>query len=391
MKTLILIISISAISFSLFSQNNIDKVLTEIEKNNTTLQALRKNIDAQKIENKTDIYLQNPEIEFNYLFGKPSVIGNRTDFLISQSFDFPSVYGFKNQISDLKNEQIELEYQKQLKSIQLQTRLICSDLIYVNALKSELSKRFENALNIANLYKLKFESGETNILEFNKAQLNFIKIKNELETLEIEKNELLSNLSLLNGGSKIDFNEKTFEVLVIPTDFDNWFKLAEQNNPMLAWLMQEIELSQKQEKLNKAMSLPKFKAGYMSENVVGQQFQGIQFGMSIPLWENKNTVKFNKSNTIAIESVLNDNKTQLYNTLQSLHSKAVELQKLTNEFKTNFQLFNSSELLKKALDKGEINLIDYLMELSFYYENLNKQLELEKDLNKTVVELNQYN
>jgi len=46
--------------------------------------------------------------------------------------------------------------------------------------------------------------------------------------------------------------------------------------------------------------------------------------------------------------------------------------------------------LKKASEKGEISLINYISELSIYYENTILLLESERDLNKTLAELNQY-
>lgn len=211
MKRILLIISILAFSVHLFAQNTVEKVLTEVEKNNTTLVALRKSVDAEKIRNKTGIYLQNPEVEFNYLWGSPSAIGTRTDFNISQTFDFPTAYGFKNQISDLKNEQVGLEYQKQLMDIRLKTSLICYDLIYANALQVELSKRVEYARSIAKSYQVKFEKGETNILEFNKAQLNLLNVSNELESVGIERNALLAELTGLNGGQAVDFPDSVFQ------------------------------------------------------------------------------------------------------------------------------------------------------------------------------------
>ena len=169
MKNLIItFISILIFSLNLFSQNNIDKILIEIEKNNTTLTALRKSLDADKIGNKTGIFLANPEIEFNYLWGNPSVIGNRKDISIKQTFDFPTAYKYKNKIANTRNEQVELEYEKQRKELVLQSRLVCSDLIYTNALFTELSKRLSHAQSIANSYKSKFDVGETNILEYNK-------------------------------------------------------------------------------------------------------------------------------------------------------------------------------------------------------------------------------
>jgi len=391
MKHLIIaLMSIIAISSNLFSQSNIDKTLIEIEKNNTTLSALRKSVEANKIGNKTGIYLQNPEVEFNYLWGNPSAFGNRTDVSVKQAFDFPTAYSYKSQISNIKNEQVEFEYQKQRRLILLQTRLICTDLTYSNTLKLELSKRIIHAQDIANAYKSKFDIGETNILEYNKAQLNLLNISKELESIEIERNALLSELSRLNGGQSIDFTDSVFQEPIISTDFEQWYVLLEQNNPVLSWLKKEIEICQKQEKLNRAMSLPKLQTGYISEKVTGQQFQGVTVGLSIPLWENKNKVEFAKANTIALESIATDNKLQFYNHLKTLHTKAISLQKNVNDYRLSLLSYDNSELLKKALDKGEISLINYILELSIYYESVNKLLELEREMNKTLAELNQY-
>ena len=390
MKRIILIIIIWAFSYPLIAQNSIESVLSEIEKNNTTLIALRKSVDAQKIGNKTGIYLQNLEIEFNYLWGTPSANGNRTDFNITQQFDFPTAYGIKNDISDLKNEQTGLEYQKQLMAVHLKASLVCFDLIYFNALIDELSKRIEHARSIAMLYKTKFEKGETNILEYNKAQLNLLNVSKELESIEINRNASLSELTALNGGKIIDFTVNIFEMTELPEDFEQWYLLAEQKNPTFGWLKKEIEITRNQAGLNRAMSLPKLQAGYMSESVVGQKFQGVTVGMSIPLWENKNTVKFAEANAVALESIAADSKIQFYNQLKALHTKTVALQKNVNDYRSVLKSFDSSELIKIALDKGEISMIDYIVEFSLYYESVNKMLELEREKNKIFAELNQY-
>nr|NQU89143.1 TolC family protein [Bacteroidota bacterium] len=387
---IIALMSIIAFGSGLFSQNRIDIILTEIEKNNTTLSALRNSADAEKIGNKTGIYLENPEFGFNYLWGNPSVVGNRIDFSITQTIDFPTAYKYKNQISDTRNEQVELEYEKQRRDLLLKTRLVCYDLVYTNALKSELSKRLIHAQRIANAYKSKYDIGETNILEYNKAQLNLLNTGKELESLEIEKAALLSELIRLNGGLLIEFSESEFQSAVIPVDFEKWYESAEQNNPLLAWLKQEIDISRKQAKLNRAMSLPKLQAGYMSEKIVGEHLQGVTVGLSIPLWENKNTVKHAAAHTIALQSIENDNKLQFYNRLKIFHAKAIALQISVNDYRMNLQAFNNSDLLEKALDKGEINLIEYILELSIYYESVNNLLDLERELNRTLAELNQY-
>ncbi len=231
-RLIVVLISIIAGSHDLFSQNT-DNIISEVEKNNTTLSAFRKNADAERIGNKTGIYLQNPEVAFNYLWGNPSLIGNRTDLSIRQTFDFPSAYVYRSQISEFKNGQVELDYEKQRKSILLQARLICMDLIYTNALKSEFSRIRENAQNIANSFKSKFESGDANILEYNKAQLNLMYITRDADLNEVRHSTLLSELKNLNGGVFIDFNDGIFPVQTIAPDFEQWYTVAEQTNPFL--------------------------------------------------------------------------------------------------------------------------------------------------------------
>lgn len=375
---------------NLYSQGVTDSLVSQILKNNKTLEAYRQKADAEKIGNKTGIYLSNPEVEFNYLWGSPSVIGNRTDVSVRQSFDFPTAYRYRNQISDLRNEQAELNYQKQHKEILLQARLICVELTSNFARQKELSARLGNASKIADVYQAKFKNGEANVLEFNKAQLVLLNLTKEKETLDIEGKELASQLVLLNGGNAIDFTDSEFQPLSIPADFEQWYANAEGANPVLQWLKQEIEVLQKQEKLNQAQSLPKFQAGYMSEKVVGQQFQGVTVGVSIPLWENKNTVRYVQAQAAAAQSLQTDQKLQFYNNLKALYLRAVGLQKNLIDYRQKLQECNNSNLVLKALDKGEISLLEYLFELTVYYESVDQLIETERNLHRAWVELNQY-
>ena len=390
MKRAIIISAIVVLGFNLFAQNTIDNVLSEVEKNNTTLSAYRKSIDAEKIGNKTGLTPQNSEVEFNYLWGNPSAIGNRTDFSMKQFFDFPTAYGYKSQISGLKNEQAELDYKRQRNVILSQTREVSVKLMFYNALKVELNKRYKNALQVADAYKARFNTGDVGILDYNKAQLNLLNVTKELENNEIERNALLSELATLNGGNSIHFTDSLFPLQTIPVDFEQWFAQAEANNPILQWVKQEIAISSKEVKLNTAMSLPKFYGGYMSEEVAGQQFQGVAVGITIPLWENKNTVKYAKAKTIAMHSVETDAKLQFYNNMKVTFNKVIALQNNVTDYRSKLTSFSNSELLEKAFNKGEISLTEYMYELSLYYESIYKLLDMEMNYNLAFAVLYRY-
>ncbi len=389
MKNIIITIVILILAFPAFSQD-MAGILLEIEQNNTQLSALRKSNEAERLENKTGIYLENPEFEFHYLWGNPANMGQRTDISITQSFDFPTVYGHQNKISDLKNEQIELKYIKEQKSLILQAKQLLFQLVFHNAQKMQLLERLEHAQSIASSYEAKFRVGETNVLEYNKSQLNLLNLQKESELVQIEINSHLAELRSLNGGKEIVFDNSSYELVSLPTDFEQWYTEVEANNPLLNWLKQEVELSQRQVKLSKAMSLPKLNAGYMSEKAGGEQFQGLIVGVSIPLWENKNTVKYAKANTDAMHSYAVDSKIVFYNQLRSLYKKAKSLQKNTEDYRTQLSKYEHSALLNKALDKGQITLIDYMLELSIYYTSQNNLLEMERDLKLCLAELYQF-
>ena len=384
-----IIISILALfgSISLYAQNNTNSVLTSIEENNTTLKALRETAESQKLENRTGIYLSNPEIGFNYLWGNPVDMGNRTDFSVTQTFDIPTITGMKSKVANEKNDLVEWQYKADRMNIMLEAKLYCIELVYYNALKKELDIRLEHAKTIAESYEKRLATGDANKLEYNKVQLNLSTVQGEISRIEVERNALLSQLKRLNGGNDVTFDDSQFAQTQLPLNFDDWFVNAEQKNPVLAYIKQEIEVSKRQVSVSKAMGLPTFSAGYMSEKVVGQRFQGVSVGVSIPLWENKNRVKQAKAAVRAAESREADGKQQFHSNLQIQFNRAIGLQNTAQSYRKSLLTANSTDLLKKALDAGEISLLDYMVEIGLYYETVNQALQAEMDYQKAFAEL----
>ena len=387
MKTIIISILALFGSISLYAQNNINSVLTSIEENNTTLKALRETAESQKLENRTGIYLSNPEVGFNYLWGNPVDMGNRTDFSVTQTFDIPTITGMKSKVANGKNDLVEWQYKADRMNIMLEAKQYCIELIYYNALGKELNLRLEHAQTIAESYKKRLATGDANKLEYNKIQLNLSSVQGEMSRIEVERNTLLSQLKRLNGGKDVIFDESQFAQIQLPLNFDDWFINAEQKNPVLAYIKQEIEVSKRQVSVSKAMGLPTFSAGYMSEKVVGQRFQGVSVGVSIPLWENKNRVKQAKAAVRAAESREADSKQQFYSNLQIQFNRAMGLQNTAQAYRKSLFTANSTDLLKKALDAGEISLLDYMVEIGLYYETVNQALQAEMDYQKAFAEL----
>ncbi|MDR1555642.1 MAG: TolC family protein [Tannerellaceae bacterium] len=372
---------------ALYAQNNISSVLDSIEKNNTGLKALRETADAQKLENRTGIYLSDPEAGFNYLWGKTGDIGNRTDIDIRQTFDISTITGMKSRLADGRNNLVEWQYKADRMNILLEAKQYCIELIYCNALKSELDLRLQHAQTIAGGYKERLDRGDASRLEYNKVQLNLATVQGEISRVEVERDALLSQLKSLNGGADIVLDDTQYTPAQLPLNFDDWYRQAEEKNPVLAYVKQEIEVGKRQVNLSRSMNWPTFSAGYMSEKVIGQQYQGITLGISIPLWENKNRVKQAKAAVRAAESRATDSRLQFYSRLQTLYKRANGLRLTADNYRQALATVNNTQLLKKALDTGEISLLDYIVEIGLYYTTVNQTLEAERDYQKAFAEL----
>lgn len=388
MKPVIYIL-LSVLALSAQAQGSFDNVLKEIEMNNTTLKAYREKANADKIGNKTGINMANPEVEFGYLWGNPSGEGNRVDLNVTQSFDFPTAYRYKTQLSDGKNQQVDMIYDQQKVEILQQARLICVELVYQTKMNKILSDRLKQARELSDAYQKSFDQGNIDVLERNKTKLNLLNAEKALQINEVDLNLSKSELQRLNGGLDItEFNR--YSDFTFPLNFIEWFAIVKANNPSLRVAEQEVALSRKQEQLTRALNLPKITAGYASERVSGTTFQGVSVGVSIPLWEGKNTVKHQKAQTVALQMQHEDSELQFRNTLKNQYDKAKKLSLLLKEYEDALSVTSSQDLLKMALDKGQLSLINYLLELSVYYETVDKYLETERDYQLAVAELQQW-
>lgn len=387
MRTIIITMLVLFAGITLNAQNNINPVLSSIEENNTTLKALREQVEADKLQNKTGIFLDDPEVGFNYLWGNPSNTGNRTDFSVSQTFDIPTITGMKSRLANGRNNLVEWQYKADRMNILLEAKQYCIELIYYNSLLKELYLRLEHAETIAKGYKDRMDRGDVSILEYNKVNLNLSTIQGEISRMEVERDALLAQLKRLNGGIDVVFNDADYGSRELPLNFNDWYVQAEDKNPVLTYVRNEIEVSQKQVSLSKAMNLTKFTAGYMSEKVVGQRYQGVSLGISIPLWSNKNQVKQAKASVAAAQSREADTKQQFFSQLQIQYSKAMGLKTTADKYRKSLANLNNTILLKKALDAGEISLLDYMVEMGLYYDNVNQTLAAERDYQLAFAEL----
>lgn len=372
------------------AQSVYDRVLKEIEQNNGSLRALHKQADALKVENMSGIYFENPEIEYNYLWGKPNQIGNRQDLSISQEFDLSTLLGRRKSLAKSKNELVELEYNtERVKVLQTAKENIIS-VIYYNNLLSELQTRNQHAEEISTLYERKLKLGDATILEYNKSQINLANLKGQIAEIKTERERVLAELKRLNGGKEIEINDIDYPMDNLPSDFETWYASIIEQSPTLRALEQEIAVNSQNISLQKSANLPSIRTGFMREKVMSEDFKGITLGVSVPLWQNKNKVKHARLEKMATQERLVDFQTQAYAYLKSLYKNAWSYKETIKVYQGTIDSNNHNRLLKKALEAGEITLLEYTMEQSIYYENFSKSVEAQHNYQLALAKLHEY-
>lgn len=387
MRKYIILIAVLALAGPAAAQQTIDAVLQQIERNNTTLEALRKQTEADKLQNKTGITLPDPEVSFDYLWGDPSSIGNRKDFGVTQSFDIATIAGSRRRVADAQNGLLDVEYRAGRMAVLLEAKQACIQLVYYNALKAELEQRLAHAQAVADFYDRQLADGNASRLEVNKARLSLSAAQGELRRNEVERTNLLAELQRLNGGEPIVFEQAAYAQPVLPQDFEAWYDEAAAANPVLAYARQNVELKRREMKLGKLSGLPQISAGYMSELVPESNFRGITLGLSVPLWSNRNRVKQAKAAVVAAELQQKDATVQFYERLRNQYGRTLGLQRTAGEYRKALAELDNTQLLRKALDAGEISLLDYIVELGLYYTTVDEALAAERDYELALTEL----
>lgn len=375
-----IILFLVTMSFGLgYAQSNIDNILTEIAKNNKTIQANTSYWNAQKVQYKTGNSLYNPTVEYDYLKGSPANAGNQTDIIVTQSFDFPTVYGKKNQLANQLGIQADLQLKAANQELLLEAKKICIELVYRNKLQIPLTKRKEATEKWLAYFKKKLTTGDGTILDVNKAEIQLLEIRKQFQDNASTIAKLNEQLTSLNGGIAIRLTDVGYFETPVIADFETFVKEVEAQDYIRKTLEQEKVIAQKQIEVSKALALPKMEVGYHYQGILGQTYNGIHTGVALPLWESKNTVKLQKAKMTFAESALNDHSNLYYYEIKQTYDRYESLKSILTEYEKINKSVEPIQLLDKALSAGQISVLEYFVELNYYNASQNSYLEIEKE------------
>jgi outer membrane protein TolC len=367
--------------------NQTDQVLRAIEQNNKELKTFQSLMESRSLEYKASNNLPDPQASAFYLpFGEHAT-GDYSEFQVSQSFEFPTVYAARGNWIDKQEQQLELEYARMRQEVLLPAKKYCFELISLAIRKEIVQQRMQQARQVLAQVQVLFDKEQVGILQLNKAKIAWMQDQFQTEQIEIERSNLLISLQRLNGGQVIVFDQKVFTTDLKLGNADSLWQQKKAADPEIVASVGQEDVSLQQIKVEKNKLLPNLTAGFNYQGVMGSNYSGLYGGISIPIWSGKNKVKAAEAKYQYQQSKTEAVTTALYSTFLEQYNQYDLIFRKYQEYQSTLEGLNSERLLLEAYQLGEISFMDYYIELQFYRQAYDQMLQMEKELNLLKAEI----
>ena len=402
MKRILILAVALALTAKGHAQEGMEAILQQIARNNKALQANTQLIASQKLESKATNNLANPTLSYSHLWDSDDKNITVGELVISQSFDFPSLYATRNRVSRLKSTALDAQSAAVRQQVLLQAQQLCLDIVLLHHQQQALDERPKNAEELAQMYAERLKTGDANALETNKINLELLNVRTESRTNATTLQNKLKELTALNGNLPLAPGRPQPEPAMpgpealgltdytptpLPADFTPVLNELLAADPALQALQHESAAARKQVSVSKQGWLPQLELGYRRNTETRHPLNGIVVGFSFPLFENRHQVKMAKSQALNVDYQKEDALLQASSALWQLYDEARSLQQSIDEYKETFARQRDLSLLRKALEGGEISMIEYFVEVSVVYQSKANLLLLENQYQKVMAQM----
>lgn len=385
MKTTIIFAAALAFGMNAGAQS-INDILKSVEQNNKELQAMNERGKALALDIDAQNNLSDPSIEYSPFFAKGVSGVASSELVVKQGFDFPTLYAARSKSGKLQKDVVNLDYLASRCNILLSAKQLCLDLILLNQEHELLEKRRKNAEELLAMYETRMKNGDATILELNKVKMDRMNVQTEVTQNEAAHQTALQSLLALNGNMPLEFDQTDYPISQDVVDYEALYDKAVASELTLRSARADVLASEQNVKVNKQNWLPKFEVGYRRNTDGSDASNGFMVGASFPLFSGRNKLKSAKAKLQESTLQLDNVKVQTENNVRSKVNEMKQLRKAADTYDT--ALLNSTlDLLRKAVEGGELSIIEYYVEADAIYKNLQTQMQLENKYQKAYAEL----
>jgi len=319
-----------------------------------------------------------PKTDVSLIYGQYNSVNDDNNITISQGIPFPGVFA---RLSSLNRELLK---SSQLREAITQNELIYqvkttyNELLYLKEIQQRLLQYDSILSDLLRVAELHHRTGEGTLLTKTLAETQLANLKNQMARNIEEIRIAIQHLRSLCQSPQINDVIGELENFINDTEIDS---LISAQNPGLAFGRQQVEVALHQKKFEASRALPDINVGYFNQSLIGYQnvngqdqyygsdkrFQGIQVGLSIPIWFGPHSAR-TKAAGLAIKTAQKQQEEQELIVTQQYNEAYGELIKNRNSldyYRTS--ALATADLLtrqsRKAFDSGELDYTSLLLHL----------------------------
>lgn len=356
-------------------------LVSQIATGNSLAMAAQSRAEAETESARAANALENPEIEFERLWSAGPA-DDKWNAGISQSFDWPGAYRARSRAAG----KIELAQRESILSTYRELTQKAAELgveiIAANRRIALLEEMHNSMTRLREKYERAWELGETTILDLNKIKIEEIRSASELEQARIERSQLAAELSAFGSDSH------ALDAMLAMTDFPYLPPLRERgyyleqavtDSPDLRYAAAMAAAEAENAKVAAMERYPGFRLGYVHAFEEGTHFNGLSVGLSLPIYSRRHAVNSARYLAEAAQFENSVARIELESNVAADYASAEKLHRQMEQYAPLVENVNNLALLRKALDGGEMSLLDYLQETNYFLAARTDYLTLNRD------------
>lgn len=364
----------------------IDEVLRNIERNNKELQASAKDAEAARMEVQTQNNLEDPSVEYSPFYTKGISGMSSSELVVSQSFDFPTLYAARHSSGKLQKEVVDRQYQVERRELLLSAKNLCLDLIMLNKQQAMLSLRKKNAGDLLTLFDERLKQGDAGVLDINKIKMELMNVQTEVAQNNAAHRTALQKLLAMNGNLPIEFSASEYPQAKAPAYYNELYDEMVATDATLQMADASARAAEKNVSVQRQNWLPKLEVGYRRNTSIDEKSNGFLIGGSLPLFSNRKKNKIARAQAVSARLRLDDVRLQTEADVQSRYNELRQLDEAMRAYDVAL-MTNTLDLLKDAVTEGQISVIDYYTEADNVYNKLMAYYEVENRYQKLLAEI----
>lgn len=380
----------------------ISKATKIAEENNPKIQQIKEQRNIRQLQKKTSTGIQSPEITYfkeglNDEVSKPF---EEQRIAITQSIDFPLKTYYRLQAIGKNIEALKYKEKAVKRQVQANIKTQYVKVLYAKYMQDLRKRQIEINKNLFNAVQAKVEMGEATEMQLTSLEVQLDQAKNKLDLAEKMLHDarynLFEQMGLPPKNQKYSINfSDTLSTNPQYIKQDSALKLI-NNSPEILSAKKRIEASEKSIKEARMNYFPDLSFSYYQQDYgSGYNYNGFEFGISIPLW-----APLNERGNVQIKLAQNK---EIYHQKEQIHAnikKEIEqawhgyetLNRTIKRYETSIRNKTSRMLDKniEAYKLGQIDLIELLNAQQIYLDTEAEYLSSLRDYYLEIIKLEKY-